>query len=265
MRRRLATPDPQRVDMLGSPVDALSAGDALARIDGWLDDPWDGTCRHVVTLNPEYVMAARRDRAFAEAIRRADLRTADGVGVEVAARLLGGARASAVGRVTGVDLVEHLCAATETRPARLFFLGAAPGVADRAAQRLRARMAWAQIVGSWAGGRPRLDDDAEALRRIRDSGADAVAVAYGAPGQVLWIERNREALAAAGVRLAVGVGGAFDYLSGLAPRAPRWIRRVGLEWLFRLVREPSRWRRQLALPRFAALVLVAWATARRRA
>lgn len=81
-----------------------------------------------------------------------------------------------------------------------------------------------------------------------------LAVAYGAPAQVLWIDRNRQALTNIGVRVAIGVGGAFDYWSGLVPRAPAWMSRWGLEWLYRLVREPHRWRRQMALPRFALLL-----------
>jgi N-acetylglucosaminyldiphosphoundecaprenol N-acetyl-beta-D-mannosaminyltransferase len=83
-----------------------------------------------------------------------------------------------------------------------------------------------------------------------------VLVAYGAPGQVLWITRNRAALGAGGVRIAVGVGGAFDFLAGRVPRAPRPVRLLGFEWLYRLAREPWRWRRQLALPRFVGLVVV---------
>jgi N-acetylglucosaminyldiphosphoundecaprenol N-acetyl-beta-D-mannosaminyltransferase len=101
-------------------------------------------------------------------------------------------------------------------------------------------------------------DDAATLSRIRGSGAKAVAVAYGAVGQVTWIARNRAALGEAGVRIAVGVGGAFDFLAGTAPRAPELLRRVGLEWLYRLVREPWRWRRQLVLPVFALRVVIAW-------
>jgi N-acetylglucosaminyldiphosphoundecaprenol N-acetyl-beta-D-mannosaminyltransferase len=142
----------------------------------------------------------------------------------------------------------------------VFFIGAGSGVADLAAHRLVERFPKARIVGTWAETNADAGNDGEAIRRIAASGARAVFVAFGAKGQVTWIDRNRERLAASGVRLAVGVGGAFDYLAGTAPRPPRLIRRVGLEWLWRLAREPWRWRRQLVLPRFA--VLVAWARAR---
>ena len=99
-----------------------------------------------------------------------------------------------------------------------------------------------------------LADDAESIARIREREANVVLVGYGAPAQVVWIRRNRDALAEAGVRIAIGVGGALDYLAGTAPRAPELARRLGLEWAYRLAREPWRWRRQLALPMFAYLV-----------
>jgi N-acetylglucosaminyldiphosphoundecaprenol N-acetyl-beta-D-mannosaminyltransferase len=113
------------------------------------------------------------------------------------------------------------------------------------------------IAGTWADGSPAAEYDHEAVERIEASGARVVAVAYGAPGQILWIERNQQRLAEREVRLVVGVGGALDYLSGTATRPPNIIRRLGLEWLFRLLREPWRWRRQRVLPVFAARVLVA--------
>lgn len=212
------------------------------------------TCRHLVTLNPEYVMLARRDGEFREVLRQADLATADGIGIVLAARWLypGKARAHPLRRITGVDLVEKLAGTGE---ARLFLLGGAPGIASRAAVRLTSQNPGFMPAGLWAGGSPEVRDDPESLARIRESGAGVVLVAYGAPGQIHWIARNQDALASLGVRLAIGVGGAFDYLAGAIPRAPGWMRRAGLEWLYRLVRQPWRWRRQRVLPLFALRVL----------
>lgn len=224
-----------------------------------LADPWDGVCRHVVTLNPEYVIAARSLPEFADAIGKADLVTSDGAGVVLAARLLGGASAQSVARLTGVDLSEHVAWISSHLSAPLFFLGAAPGVAQEAADVLVRKYPECSIAGVSSDGTADPRDDDATVARVAASGAYAVLVAFGAPGQVLWIERNRERLAQAGVRLAIGVGGSFDYLSGRTSRAPHLIRRAGLEWLYRLVHQPSRWRRQLALPKFAVLVLVAWA------
>jgi N-acetylglucosaminyldiphosphoundecaprenol N-acetyl-beta-D-mannosaminyltransferase len=245
---------PQSIYILGIRLDVLSAADARNWLRSALRDPWDGCCRHIVTLNPEYVMAARGDEAFARAIERADLVTADGAGVVVAARLLYGER---VDRVTGVELVEWLAEESAVADAPLFFLGAGEGVADETMRRLTERFPGLRSAGTWSEGRPAPEYDEPALDRIESGGARAVAVAYGAPGQMLWIERNRERLAERGVRVTIGVGGSFDYLSGMALRPPAFVRRFGLEWLFRLVREPRRWRRQSVLPVFAFHVLVA--------
>ena len=204
------------------------------------------------------MIAARRDRAFAAAIAAADLIVADGVGVMLAARALGGGW-GAVGRVTGMDLVEWLAGPAA---APTFLLGGKPGVGARAAAMLADRFPAARVAGYWEGGSADEADDVRSVARIAAAGARAVLVAYGAPAQVLWVERNRFALASSGVRAAIGVGGVMDYLAGTVPRAPAWMRALGLEWLYRLMRQPWRWRRQLALPRFAARI--AWETPRRR-
>jgi N-acetylglucosaminyldiphosphoundecaprenol N-acetyl-beta-D-mannosaminyltransferase len=216
-----------------------------AGVDRFLNEDCN-RCRHIVTLNPETVMMARKNGALRAAIERADLITIDGVGVLLALRLLR-CRATPVGRVTGVDLVQHLAA--ERRP--LFLLGGHAGNGARAAERLGG-------AASWDLGDPAEKNDRESQARIRESAARSLAVAYGVPAQTLWIERNRDALTEAGVRIAVGVGGAVDFLSGNVPRAPRWVQRIGLEWLYRLVKEPWRWRRQLVLPLFAVLVIGEW-------
>jgi N-acetylglucosaminyldiphosphoundecaprenol N-acetyl-beta-D-mannosaminyltransferase len=118
---------------------------------------------------------------------------------------------------------------------------------------MRALYPDADIRGWWWEGSADPKFDAETLQRIRDSGANMLAVAYGAPGQIFWIERNLAAVSDIGVRVVIGVGGALDYLAGEAARPPELIRKLGFEWLFRLLREPWRWRRQLVLPGFAVL------------
>jgi N-acetylglucosaminyldiphosphoundecaprenol N-acetyl-beta-D-mannosaminyltransferase len=107
------------------------------------------------------------------------------------------------------------------------------------------------VAGSFDGS-PRVEDEDEVIARVRAAGPDLLFVAYGVPAEEKWIARNRERLA---VPVQIGVGGAFDFVAGVTLRAPAWMRTSGLEWLHRLVREPWRWRRQLALPRFVALVL----------
>lgn len=204
--------------------------------------------KQVVTLNPEMVMAARHDAALRQAILSADLVLPDGIGIVWALRLRG---ERVPQRVTGVDLLEAFAALAVTHGFRIFLLGAAPGVAEAAARRLVARHPGLLIVGTHAGSP---DDSAapEILSRIRASDADVVCVAFGVPAQEQWIASHRAQL---GAVVALGVGGAFDFIAGRAPRAPRWMRQAGLEWLYRLVRQPWRWRRMLALPRFAVAVL----------
>jgi N-acetylglucosaminyldiphosphoundecaprenol N-acetyl-beta-D-mannosaminyltransferase len=237
--------------VLGVRLDLVSPPEALARIASWLDAPEDRAIRpmrHVVTLNPEMVMAARADPTLRALIAGADLVLPDGVGVVWAARRHGAARTR---RLTGVDLLTALAELAAARGWRVFLLGAPPGVAEAAARALRARWPALVIAGTHAGGAGP-SEDAATRQLVRGSGADLLFVAYGTPAQELWLARNRTAL---GPAVGIGVGGAFDMLAGRVPRAPRWLRRRGLEWAWRLARQPWRWRRMLALPRFAALVL----------
>ena len=174
---------------------------------------------------------------------------ADGVGITLAARLLG---RPLRGRTTGVALTEALAALAAREGYRIFLLGATPGVAAEAGRVWAARYPGLQIAGAYPGS-PAEDEREEIAVRISAGAADLLFVAFGAPAQDLWIARNRAALPT--VRLAMGVGGVFDYVTGRAPLAPPLVRRVGLEWLYRLYRQPWRWRRQLALPVFVVAVL----------
>lgn len=228
-------------------MDALTLAETTRRISALLAA---GQSAHVVTLNPELVMRARRDRGLAQIVRAASLVTADGMGAVWALRLAGQRIPE---RVTGVDLAFALAEDAAATGQPLFLLGAAPGVAQMTAMALTQRLPGLRVAGVWDGS-PHPRDDAEAVARIRASGARLALVAYGAPAQELWIARNLPALP--GV-VALGVGGAFDMLAGRIPRAPHWMRAAGLEWLYRLARQPWRWRRMLALPRFAALASMA--------
>jgi N-acetylglucosaminyldiphosphoundecaprenol N-acetyl-beta-D-mannosaminyltransferase len=155
--------------------------------------------------------------------------------------------------VAGSDLVPRIAERAAAHGWRLFFLGAGRGVAQEAAARLRRRYAGLQVAGTYAGS-PALDEEAEIVDLVRAASPHVLLVAYGAPAQDLWIARNLERL---GVPVCMGVGGAFDFVGGVRKRAPLWVQRLGLEWLYRLLQEPWRWRRQLALPRFTIAVLAA--------
>ena len=205
-----------------------------------------GTRAHIVTLNPEYVMRAHADATLRAIIERAALVTADGAGITQALRLAGTPLHE---RITGNDLTH--AAAEAGIP--LFLLGAAPGVAETAADALRARYPSATIVGTWSGDAD-ARDDAEARARINATDAAVVLVAYGMPKQDQWIDRNLPHLRAP---IAIGVGGAFDYLAGRVPRAPVWMRARGLEWVYRLSRQPMRFPRIVRVWQFGVWATVA--------
>jgi N-acetylglucosaminyldiphosphoundecaprenol N-acetyl-beta-D-mannosaminyltransferase len=215
------------------------------------------TLRHIITLNPEMVMAARRDPLLAAAILRADLTTADGVGVTWAARLHG----RRLTRVTGVDLLEQSARLASERSYRLFLLGAAPGVAAEAAARLAERYPLLQPIGTVSGS-PATGAEATILAQLSQIRPDILFVAFGSPAQEQWVAHLRDELGQSGVGVAVGVGGAFDFISGRAKRAPGWMRKVGLEWVYRLIHEPWRWRRMLTLPRFMLAVMLSFLRAK---
>ncbi len=206
-------------------------------------------CKQVVTVNPEFVVAAQKNLPFRQAINEAALVVADGMGIVWGTRFL---RTPVPERITGTDLLPQIARLCASHGFRMYLLGAAPGVAETAATRLQELAPGVQIVGTYAGS-PVPAEEEEILARLHAASPDILCVAYGAPAQELWIKRNLERLPAG---LAIGVGGAYDFLSGRQRRAPVLMQRLGLEWLYRLYREPSRWRRMLALPHAALLVLL---------
>ena len=235
---------PATARVLGVRVDCLDGASALR----WLEQLAEAGGPHLVaTVNPEFVMRAQKDGEFARVLESAALCLPDGVGVVWAARRQG---CRLQGPVTGVDLVEPIATMCARRGWRLFLLGAAPGVADALASKLEAAHRGLMVAAH--AGSPDRGDDAETVRRIVEHGTDILLIAYGAPAQELWFDRLRSRL---GVKVAVGVGGAFDYLTGRVARPPRWMRKVQLEWLGRLVRQPWRIRRMAVLPVYALRVL----------
>lgn len=210
-----------------------------------------GQPRQICTANPEFVMLARRDPDFRAVLQRADLVLPDGVGLLWAARRLGQRLPE---RVAGSDLIYRLAERGAAQGWRIYYLGAAEGVAARTAERLRARYPGLVVAGTFAGS-PRPEDDEALAARVQAAQPDVLLVAYGAPRQDLWIARNRARLS---VPVSVGVGGAFDFVAGVAVRAPAWAQRLGLEWLHRLWRQPWRARRIFsAVVAFPLAVLLA--------
>jgi len=244
----------QRLNLLGIKIDRADFALTLDLIDVWViqrraagDAP--PACRQICTVNPEFIVDARRDPDFAAVLAQADLCVPDGAGVLWAARRAGKPLRE---RVTGSDGIYRLAELAARTGLRLFLLGAAPGVAAQAADILAATYPGLVVAGTCSGS-PREDEWPAIYAQLVQSRPDLLLVAFGHPRQDFWIDRHRADLPAA---VAIGVGGAFDFVAGIAPRAPLWMQRLNLEWLHRLVTQPWRWRRMLKLPVFAALVLL---------
>lgn len=234
-----------RFTLLGVPIDPMTEGDAIDWVARAISE---GRPRLVISVNPERIMQAGREPEFAAILQRADLALADGAGVLWAARRIGHPLPA---RVAGVDFVQSLAARGAREGWRFFFLGGAPGVAEAAGRVLRERYPGFVLAGTHAGSADP-SDDATSVEAIRASGVQLLFLAYGGGAEEAWLARN---LDRTGAVIGMGVGGAFDFISGRAERAPRWMRERGLEWLHRLSREPWRWRRMLALPQFVIRVL----------
>jgi N-acetylglucosaminyldiphosphoundecaprenol N-acetyl-beta-D-mannosaminyltransferase len=234
-----------RFTLLGVPIDPLTEAEA---VDWVARAIIEGRPRLVISVNPERIMHAGRDPAFGAVLRGADLALADGAGVVWAARRQGRPLPE---RVAGVDFVEALAARGAAQGWRFFFLGGGPGVAEAAGRALRAAYPEFILAGTHAGS-PHPASDAATIEAVRSSGAQLLLLAYGAGAEEAWLARN---LGASGATVGMGVGGAFDFISGRVRRAPRWMRNLGLEWLYRLSRQPWRWRRMIALPRFVIRVM----------
>jgi len=206
---------------------------------------------YVVTPNPEFLVLANKNPEFKNILNRADLASNDGIGVLVAAKILG---KSLKGRFTGVDLVESLCKEIVRKPITVGFLGGGAGVAERTAECLRKKYPGLKV--SFVGEKWPKDFSARnsnlTMEQFNNGAIDILFVAFGAPKQEIWISENLEKIP---VKVAIGVGGAFDYISGRVQRAPGFIRNIGLEWLYRLLREPWRIKRQFSLLKFIWLVI----------
>lgn len=234
-----------RVNLLDVEIDALSMEDTVARVAGLIRN---NRPARVMTLNPEYLYQAQFDRELLDLARRADLVTADGEGIVWACRVAG---CPVPERVTGIDLMLRLLEKAALSGWSVYLFGAAPGVADAAAERILRDYSGLKIAGS-RHGYFQADEESRIAQEIKETRPDLLFVALGAPKQEIWIDRYLEKT---GAVVAIGVGGSFDVLAGRVRRAPRWVRRLRLEWLARLLRQPARWRRQMVLPLFAWTVI----------
>lgn len=229
---------PSRIRLFGIDIDPLREPEAVARLMEWIVSPTPDRCRYVVTPNVDHTRLLRESEGLRAAYADADMVLADGMPVVLASRLL---RKPIPERVTGADLVPALFrAATASRPLTAYLLGAGPGVAERAAKNVESTWPAVKVVGTYCPPLGFEKDDAEneaILRRIADVKPDALVIGLGAPKQELWMHRFRDRIEA---RTAYCVGATIDFLAGEKRRAPRWMQRVGLEWLHRVATEPRR-------------------------
>lgn len=227
-----------RVDVLGVGFDNVTMDEAVAR--GMELVCTEGT-HYVVTPNPEIVEVCRENPAAREAVNRADLVLPDGVGVVKGAAMLGTPLKE---KTPGIEFAARLMGKMAGAGKSLYLLGAKPGVAELAAQRLAQRYPGLRIAGTHDG---YFQEDGPVVEDIRRSGADVVFVCLGAPKQEFWMAKNGPAT---GAHLLCGLGGSLDVFAGVVERAPKFWSDHGLEWFYRLCKEPRRIGRMMKLPLF---------------
>jgi N-acetylglucosaminyldiphosphoundecaprenol N-acetyl-beta-D-mannosaminyltransferase len=235
------------VNILDIPVDSITMSEAVAKIGAFIEE---GGVHAIYTPNAEIMMAAQRDSDLKGILAKADMLTADGAGVVLASKLLG---RSVPEKVSGIDLVGEVFKAYAGKGLRCYLFGSKPGVAEEAAEKINAVYPGVVVAGC-RNGYFNADQDDEIVSAINASNADILLAALGAPKQEKWIYSHKNRL---NVKVCMGVGGTLDVLAGRAQLAPDFFRRNGLEWLYRLCKEPRRAVRMLDLPRFMLRVLFA--------
>lgn len=234
-----------KVNILGVYVDMVNIPQAADRIIRFFDED---RLHKVYTPNSEIIMAAYKDESFKKLLNNADLLTADGIGVVYASKILGKPINE---RAAGFDIACEVLERINGTSRKLFLFGGKPGVAEQARDNLLKKYPSLNIVGC-RNGYFKPEDEPEIVKEINDSGADLVFVCLGAPKQEQWLDRNSDTLKA---RVAMGIGGSLDVFAGTAERAPKFFCDHGIEWLYRLIKQPSRAGRMLALPKFGLTVL----------
>ncbi len=240
------------ISILSIPVHSVRLSEATNQIGRFIAT---GNAHQVVTVNPEFIVAAGQHKEFRQVLQQADLSVADGAGIVWAARFLGTPLPE---RVTGVDLTHALARLAIQKNWTFYFLGGQPGVAELAAERLKKIYLGLRVVGAESGGIyngqadcfDQADEMAALIGRIKKTKPDILLVAFGAPKQDLFIARHKAELC---VPVMIGVGGTFDYFSGKVRRAPLWLQQLSLEWFWRLMVEPQRFKRI-----FTSVVIFPW-------
>lgn len=234
-----------KVNILGVNVDKVSIDEAVENIFDMLDER---RTHAVFTPNSEIILSAYKDAEFCEVLNSADLLTADGIGVVYASKILGNPIKS---RCAGFDVACGLVDRIAETGHRLYLFGGKPGIAEKAKKNLEGKYPFIQIVGTH-NGYFKDSESNEIINEMNSVGAEIVFVCLGAPKQEKWIAEHKDRIRA---KVLMGVGGSLDVFAGTVERAPEFWCKAGLEWFYRLIKEPWRFKRMLALPKFALTVL----------
>jgi len=237
-----------RIDILGVGINTLNREEVLNEAIGYIEAD-ERKCKLIATPNPEVIMRARADKEFAAVLKGADLVIPDGVGVVWASKL-GKQRLRET--VPGCDLCFQIFERLKDMDKRkAYLLGAAPGVAELAKANMEKQFPGIEICGT-RDGYFKPDEEEGIIAEINSLRPDVLLVALGVPRQEKWIHKNQARL---DVNLAVGCGGTIDVMAGTVKRAPMAFRKLGLEWFYRLISQPSRFFRMLVLPKFALVAI----------
>lgn len=231
-------------NILGVEVSPLSYEDLKRNIEGDIEN---NKKSFIVAINPEKILKARKDEYLKELLNNATYEIPDGIGVIYASKLRKG---NIKTRITGIDSMEMLCKLSEEKKYKIFMYGAKEETIKKAKENLEIKFPNIQIVGTINGYEK---DNDKIIKAINKSKADIVFVALGSPKQEYWITENMNKVNA---KIFQGVGGSFDVFSGNIKRAPKWMQKIGLEWLYRLIKEPKRIFRQIKLVKFLWLALI---------
>lgn len=231
-------------NILGVDVSPLSYEDLKKNIE---KDIENNKKSFIVAINPEKILKARKDEKLKELLNNATYEIPDGIGVIYASKLRKG---NIKTRITGIDSMEMLCKLSEEKKYKIFMYGAKEETIKKAKENLEIKFPNIQIVGTINGYEK---DNDKIISSINKSKADIVFVALGSPKQEYWITENMDKVSA---KIFQGVGGSFDVFSGNIKRAPKWMQKIGLEWLYRLIKEPKRIFRQIKLVKFLWLALI---------
>jgi len=235
-----------KINILGIDLHRVDYEEACKRVSDYLKL---NTCRIIVTPNAEIIMAARTDKEIKTLINSSDICLPDGIGVVLASKILGKPLSE---RTTGFDFMMKMLVLANQEGLSFFLLGGKPGIAELAGNKIISMFPNVRIAGTYHGYFNK-DEEHEVVNRINENRPDILLVAMGYPKQEMFMLNNKEKLK---VRVAMGVGGSLDVLSGTVRRAPVFMQKAGLEWLYRLVTQPSRFKRMSVLPIFLIKVVM---------